>query len=325
MNDSNSNIPGEDPDNDENNSPNGNKYLPLNNIYPRISPVAAGFIGLFGGFFLYQVVGGTLTLAVFGFNYQSAPVNSLRLMTMASQVLFILLPALILSKLVYEDVTTIIRAHIPRIEEILLFSVGIFILSPIMEYYLSIQDYLIKLLASHSVLFNSLKISIDKLNDMVDKTYGNLLSGKTILDGLIIIIVVSVVPAVCEETMFRGFIQKSFEFKFKPIWAAVITALFFALYHFNPYGLIPLFMLGLYFGFAAYTTDSIIVPMVLHFINNFAAVILFFIYGDDDIINKTVNKDFNLMSSLSIFFILAIVFAALIYLIKRYYSKRKIS
>lgn len=325
MDDFNSNNPGEEPDNKDKLTTDKNKFSPVDNIYPRISPITAGLIGLFGGFILYQFVGGLLTVLVFGLDIKNAPANSLRLMTMASQILFILLPALILSKMVYEDVTTIIRAHIPKIEEILLFSVGIIILSPLLEYYLSIQDYFIKMLAAHSSLFNSLKVSIDKLNNMVDSTYSNLMSGKTLLDGLVIILVVSIVPAICEETMFRGFIQRSFEFKIKPIWAAVITAIFFALYHFNPYGLIPLFILGLYFGFAAYTSDSIVVPMVMHFINNFAAVILFFIYGDDDIINQSVNKNFNLTEALTVFFLMAIVFAGLIYLIKRYYSKSKIS
>jgi hypothetical protein len=52
-------------------------------IQPRISPIAAAFIGLIGGFILYQIVGGVLTLLIFGMNFEQAPVNSVRLMTMA--------------------------------------------------------------------------------------------------------------------------------------------------------------------------------------------------------------------------------------------------
>ena len=314
----------EEPEKNPDDSANDEKYSPVNHIHPKISPVTAGIIGLLGGFFLYQIVGGLLTLLVFGFDYQHAPVNSVRLMTMASQVLFILLPALIFSKWVYEDVTTIIRFHLPKIEEILLFSLGIVVLTPLLQYYLSLQTYFIKILAANSSMVHSVKQLLDKLNDMVDKTYGNLLTAHSVLDGIIIILIVSVIPAICEETMFRGFIQRSFEFKFKSFWAAAITAMFFALYHFNPYGLIPLFGLGLYFGFAAYISDSIFVPVTLHFINNFAAVILYFIYGDDDIINSSVDKNFDLRSSVVIFIILSVVFASVIYLIKKYYSKRKI-
>ena len=69
-------------------------------IKSNISPIAAAFIGLVGGFFLYQFVGGLLSLIVFGFDLDKAPINGLRLMTMAGQILFILLPALIFSKLI---------------------------------------------------------------------------------------------------------------------------------------------------------------------------------------------------------------------------------
>ncbi|MGA8263415.1 MAG: CPBP family intramembrane glutamate endopeptidase, partial [Ignavibacteriaceae bacterium] len=77
-------------------------------LNPIISPISAAFIGLFGGFFLYQIVGGVLTLLIFGLDIEKAPVNGFRLMTMAGQVLFILLPALLFSKWFYEDVTTVI-------------------------------------------------------------------------------------------------------------------------------------------------------------------------------------------------------------------------
>ncbi len=292
-------------------------------IQPKISPIAAAFIGLFGGFFLYQFVGGLLTILIFGLNLKGAPVNSMRLMTMAGQILFILLPALIFAKMIYEDVTEIIRFKFPKWEEVLLFILGIVIFIPLSQYYLSIQNYLIDVWASSSPFIHNAKSLLDKLNDMVDKTYGNLLSAHSVLEMLLVIIVVSIVPAVCEEVMFRGFIQKSFEFKVKPIWAAFITAIFFGLYHFNPYALFPLIALGFYLGYAAYKSNSIFVPMSLHFFNNFVAVILFFIYGDDDIINSTVNKDFKLGPAVMMLFVLVLLLAGVIYIINKYYSSKE--
>lgn len=308
----------------KNNQDDGNRnLLPGLNIYPRISPIAAAFIGLIGGFFLYQIVGGLLTLLIFGLDLKSAPVNSVRLMTMAGQILFILLPALVFAKFFYEDVTEIIRFKFPKWEEILLFTLGIIVLTPLIQYYLSIQNYFIDIWAANSQLINSIKSFLDKLNDTVDKAYGGLLSAHSIFEGALVIIIVAIVPAVCEETLFRGFIQRSFEFKLKPFWAALITALFFALYHFNPYASVPLMMLGFYFGFAAYMSDSIFIPVALHFFNNFLAVIFFFISGNDDIINASVDKNFDLQSSLTIFLGLIVLFGVVIYLIKRYYSKRQ--
>ncbi len=75
-------------------------------ITPTINPIGAAFIGLAGGFFLYQIVGGLITVLIFGINVEKAPVNSLRLMTMAGQILFILLPALLFSKWFYQNLSS---------------------------------------------------------------------------------------------------------------------------------------------------------------------------------------------------------------------------
>jgi membrane protease YdiL (CAAX protease family) len=292
-------------------------------ITPLISPIAAAFIGLIGGFFLYQIVGGLITLLIFGLNVEDAPVNSMRLMTMGGQILFILLPALLFAKMFYRDVSAVIRLRIPKWQEVLLFILGIIILTPLLQSYLYIQNHFIEILAKNYQVVNTLKEMLDSLNEMIEKTYGGLISASSIPEGIFVVAVIAVVPAICEEAMFRGFIQRSFEFKIKPFSAALITAIFFGLYHFNPYGVIPLILLGLYFGFAAYISNSIIIPVILHFLNNFAAVMLFFIFGDEDLIKSSPTGDVDIQSASFTFFGLLIVFSGVIILIKRYYSNLK--
>jgi|UniRef100_A0A7V2ZLP7 membrane protease YdiL (CAAX protease family) len=296
-------------------------------IKSNISPIAAAFVGLVGGFFLYQFVGGLLTLIVFGFDLDKAPINGLRLMTMAGQILFILLPALVFSKLIYEDVGKIIRLRIPEWTEIILFVVGIGILTPLLQSYLYIQNYYIEVWAKNSESINQLKTFFDSLNELVDKTYGNLLKASTIPELLLVVLVVAVVPAVSEEVMFRGFIQRSFEIKIKAFIAAFLTAVFFSLYHFNPYGLIPLAVLGFYFGFAAYTSKTLLIPILLHFLNNFTAVILYYIIGSEELIKSDVSaksgEDLGFYSFVTI--ALSLVFVALIFLIKKYYSQKQVA
>ncbi|MFZ0454894.1 MAG: CPBP family intramembrane glutamic endopeptidase [Ignavibacteriaceae bacterium] len=311
----------------ENKSPDNNNSdsskIPQKQIKPLISPIAAAIIGLVGAFFLYQIVGGTITLLIFGKDLKSAPINALRLLTAGGQILFILLPALVFAKWIYEDVSTIIRFKLPDWKEFAIFILGIVVLTPLLQNYLYIQNYIFAYLAKVSPFFQSIKSSLDSLDKMIENTYGDLLSTNNFLEGIFVIIIVSIVPAVCEETMFRGFIQKSFEFKLKPFWAALITAIFFGLYHFNPYGLIPLIGLGLYFGFAAYTSNSIFIPMTLHFLNNFAAIILYFVFGNDELINSTVESKADLNSTIISFILLLIVFSGVIVFIKRYYSQVK--
>ena len=314
--------PGNGNKNSENND-RDSSAAPEKQIHPLISPIAAAIIGLAGGFFLYQIVGGALTLLIFGMDMKSAPVNAVRLLTAGGQILFILLPALVFAKWFYEDVSAIIRIKVPDWKEFAIFILGIVILTPLLQNYLYIQNYIFSYLAKISPFFQNVKITLDSLDKLIENTYGNLLSANNIPEGIFVIIIVSVVPAICEETMFRGFIQKSFEFKLKPFWAALITAVFFGLYHFNPYGLIPLIGLGLYFGFAAYTSNSIFIPMTLHFLNNFAAIILYFVFGNDELINSAVESKADLNSTIISFVLLLIVFSGVIVFIKRYYSQVK--
>ena len=290
-------------------------------ITTQISPIAAAFIGLIGGFFLYQVVGGLITLIIFGLDVKNAPVDSMRLMTMAGQILFILLPALLFSKMFYNNIPAIFRIRVPHWKEILLFVAGIIILTPLLQTYLYLQTHFINWLAENSSFIASVKKVIDSLNDMMEHAYNNLIIANSFFEKIFVIIVVSIVPAICEESMFRGYIQRSFEFKIKPFYAALITAVFFGIYHFNPYGIIPLILLGLYFGFAAYVSNSILIPMILHFLNNFAAVVLFFTFGDEDLIKSAPTADTNILSSIMTLLGLSVLFGVVVVLIKKYYSK----
>lgn len=298
-------------------------YDPDDDLVFNISPVAAAFIGLAGGFFLYQIIGGFLTILIFGMNLDSVPVNDMRLMTMAGQILFLLLPALLFSKWIYTDVGKIIRIRKPKLIETGFFTLGMVILTPLLQVYLYIQNYFIEILAKNISFFNSAKSFFDMLNDMVEKAYKNLLAASNIFELLLVVLVVAIVPAITEESLFRGFIQRSFELKYKKHIAAGITALFFSLFHANPYGLIPLFVLGAFFGFAAYKSKTLLVPMFLHFLNNFSAVILYHTLGDEELIKTDpATSQTELASYVMMFFALTILFAALIILINKYYLKR---
>jgi uncharacterized protein len=334
--DENTNLPGSenDPDKDPEGSGEDNNDHRLHQedfievpvektITPVIPPVTAAFIGLIGGFFLYQIVGGLLTFIVLGFDIENAPVNGVRLMTAAGQILFILLPALLFSKWFYEDVSRIIRFNPATIKETGLFLIGIVVLTPLLQNYLYIQNHYFEYFAEISPFFEWLKSTFDSLNELIEKTFGNLLAVNNFAEGLLVIFVIAVVPSVCEEVMFRGFIQRSFEFKLKPFSAALVTAVFFGLYHFNPYGIIPLIVLGLYFGWAAYMSNSIMVPIVLHFFNNFTAVMIYIILGDDELISSSGDTTADLTSSLLAVIFLLVLFFGIIFYIKRYYREKK--
>jgi hypothetical protein len=62
--------------------------------------------------------------------------------------------------------------------------------------------------------------------------------------------------------------------KMKPGWAIVVSALFFALIHMNPWQALNAFGIGLVMGYVYYKTGSLWLTMLIHFVNNGTAVVL---------------------------------------------------
>jgi membrane protease YdiL (CAAX protease family) len=288
-----------------------------------INPHTAAFLALAVVFILYQFGGAILTLLIFGLEFEKADVNSVRLLTMGGQILFILLPALIFAKFVYTDVTSSLRVRIPSLKEIIVFIGGLILLTPLLQSFLYIQNFLFKKLADSSPLVNSIRKLIDEIDKMVQSAYGSLLQSDSIFEASLIVFVVAVIPALCEETFFRGFVQRSFEHRFKPLWSIILTAVFFGIYHFNPYGLIALIALGVYFGYAAYLSNSIFIPIILHFLNNFIAVTAFMIFGDQELINSSVMPESHILHHFISFALLILLFAAFIMYVKKNYQSLK--
>ncbi len=80
-------------------------------------------------------------------------------------------------------------------------------------------------------------------------------------------IVLAVMPAICEETAFRGIVMDSL-LEYGDRIAIIISALMFAILHQTLSGVIFAFLSGLIFGFIKKLTDSLIQSMAVHFLNN---------------------------------------------------------
>lgn len=83
----------------------------------------------------------------------------------------------------------------------------------------------------------------------------------------------------CRGQVLRGLLSRT---NIKPGWAVVISALFFAVIHANPWQALPAFSLGLLFGYVYYRTGSLKLTMLMHCTNNTFAVILGNIDGLSD-------------------------------------------
>ena len=93
--------------------------------------------------------------------------------------------------------------------------------------------------------------------------------------GILLSTTIVVLAPFGEELLFRGFLQKKLEESWKDITRAVlVTSLFFAFIHMNPVWIIQIYLLGVILGYLAWKTGSILTSLVLHSLNNGAALVL---------------------------------------------------
>lgn len=91
---------------------------------------------------------------------------------------------------------------------------------------------------------------------------------------LINLLVIAVMPAICEEIFFRGFVFTSFKGKDSAKAAIIVSGILFGFMHMDFLRIIPTGILGIIFAYCVYKSGSIFVAMILHFINNSLAVIV---------------------------------------------------
>ena len=87
-------------------------------------------------------------------------------------------------------------------------------------------------------------------------------------------LLVAIFAPIFEEWLCRGMVLRGLLTKMKPAWAIVISALFFAVIHANPWQALNAFLIGLMMGYVYYKTGSLILTMIIHFVNNGTSVIL---------------------------------------------------
>lgn len=95
-------------------------------------------------------------------------------------------------------------------------------------------------------------------------------------DNLLLnICLVALMPAICEEIFFRGFILTSFKHNKKSYVGAIIASgILFGMMHMDFIRIIPTSILGIAFAYAVCKTNSIFVSMFMHFLNNGFAVVV---------------------------------------------------
>ncbi|MEM6782992.1 MAG: type II CAAX endopeptidase family protein [Bacteroidota bacterium] len=105
--------------------------------------------------------------------------------------------------------------------------------------------------------------------DMIEGLFGNL----DISVGLALVLV-ALTPALCEEYLFRGYMQRQLERRVPILATILIVGIVFGLYHMRLTQALPLSFLGAYLAFAVWATGSLWTGVVLHLFNNGLAVLM---------------------------------------------------
>ncbi len=109
----------------------------------------------------------------------------------------------------------------------------------------------------------------------VNAQYEQILDGVSFVQGLLLM---ALLPAVCEEIMFRGYMLTAFKNKMSLTKAIIIVSLLFGLSHMSIVKLIPTAILGAALAFMMHKSESIVTSSLMHFLNNALAVWVMF-YG----------------------------------------------
>lgn len=178
---------------------------------------------------------------------------------------------------------------------------------PFIMFLKEINTYLLDLVLSEN---NSLKAMGKNMEMVTEKMLGT-----DSFSGIITnIIVIAMLPAVAEELFFRGVVQRLLVDWIKNHHIAIIiTAILFSTFHMEFYSYLPRVAIGIVFGYMVVWSKSIWLPVIAHFINNFAAVMLYYFFGVPEM-KEMESYGFNVFNLLMVLFSVLFLGFALFYL-----------
>ncbi len=189
--------------------------------------------------------------------------NPIRVSVTVSEFIFMLIPTIWLIRRWHSKrVLSYIRLRrIPLVEVFLAVVTTIFFI-PVSSF---IGEFLMKELHFPDFLA--------QINEQIFTSY-------TTTELVWLVFVVCITPAICEETLFRGYFQRTLE-RNLGMKSIFIAGIIFGLYHMEPMNLISLSLLGILIGYFYYRSKSILPGIAAHFTNNLLAVLSLYKMSDD--------------------------------------------
>lgn len=167
---------------------------------------------------------------------------------------------------------------------------------------------------------NKIEEIFQKLEESYMELLKSFLNTSSLCGYFLNLFIIAILPAVCEELLFRGVFQRVLiDWTKNKHIGIIITATLFSIMHLHYNGLIPRFLLGVYFGYLLIWSGSLWLPILAHFINNAFAVTFYHFSGGspgNSVVDNLGGADGNLLP-LFISIFLFTLFAFSIYLTER--------
>lgn len=247
---------------------------------------------------LFFCIGAFITIAITSvLTYAKVNFRTLTVISITIQNLFaMVLPAAMVAVFISKKPLDFLGANkLPSLKAII-FAIALYaIFTPAMEWIVRWNQTL-TLPDSMSAIYDAIKQLEAQAEDMTSK----ILINQSLLAMIVNVMALGILTGVGEEFIFRGTLQRILQLKpMNPHIAIFITAFMFSALHFQFFGFVPRFILGIFFGYLMYYTSSVWTSAILHAINNSSVVIVAYFCGYEATQSTDINNTAAIVSAIS--------------------------
>lgn len=237
--------------------------------------VFGAIIGMLTGLVMNKLIGNSPYSDLISGSANILSLQSARILQLSTQIGLFLFPPFFLGYLVDAKPIAFLGFHKIKRPEIFLPAVLLMFASLPLVHLLSDLNNLIQL----PDWLSGMESWMQEKEKQAEEMTNMFLSVSNISGLLFNLLMIALVPALGEELVFRSVVQP-YLIRLMPNkhLALLSTAIIFSFIHLQFYGFLPRLMLGLFLGYFYYWSGSIWVPVVMHFFNNAAAVIAYYLH-----------------------------------------------
>ena len=272
---------------------------------------------------LFSILGAVVAKLLFDININhqfsydqltNNELNALKVIQLFSSIGLFILPPLIYAKLVSETPFTELGINAKtNFKNIILTALIMLIVIPFLSFTIDVNSKLI-LPEWMSAIEEWMKQSEEQAILLTT----SFLKMNHLFDFLFIFFLVAILPAVGEELLFRGVLQKFFIKWTKKYHLGIwITAILFSALHMQFYGFLPRLILGVMFGYLFFWSKSLWLPILAHLLNNGSVVIAAYINPDTINESEPFSSSENTLLSISLIIISFITTVFLLLTLKK--------